>query len=137
MKTEYHGGSVAGGTFPAEIWHDYMSKVKGKFCGDFKPPKEPFHASPFFGKYSRSGGRGTGEGDDQQSGGTQFYAPTTPTAPAPTTPDTQKKPDTGNGNGNGNDKGKFNPDLYESPPQGAPTTGGGNGQDGGATAPDG
>ena len=61
MRTEYHGGSVAGGTFPAEIWHDYMTKVKGKFCGDFKPPKEPFHATPFFGKYSRSGGKGTGD----------------------------------------------------------------------------
>ncbi len=24
MKTEYHGGPVAGGTFPAEIWHDFM-----------------------------------------------------------------------------------------------------------------
>ena len=64
MKTEYHGGSVAGGTFPAEIWGDYMKAVKGKFCGDFKPPKTPFHSSPFFGKYSRSGGRGTGESDD-------------------------------------------------------------------------
>ena len=42
MKTEYHGGSVAGGTFPAEIWGDYMKAVKGKFCGDFKPPKTPF-----------------------------------------------------------------------------------------------
>ena len=56
-------------------------------------------------------------------------------------PRTPKKPDTGNGNGNGNDKGKFNPDLYESPPQGAPTdpgnNGGGNGQDGGTAAPTG
>ena len=25
METEYHGGPVAGGTFPAEIWHDFMS----------------------------------------------------------------------------------------------------------------
>src|SRR3954449_13622407 len=101
MRTQYHGGSVAGGTFPAEIWHDYMTKVKGKFCGGFAKPKEPFHATPFFGKYSRSGGKGTGE-DDQQSDGSQFYSPTTPTAPAPapTTPDTGKKPDTGNGNGN-------------------------------------
>jgi penicillin-binding protein 1A len=24
MKTEYHGEPVAGGTFPAEIWHDFM-----------------------------------------------------------------------------------------------------------------
>ena len=140
MRTQYHGGSVAGGTFPAEIWHDYMTKVKGKFCGDFAKPKEPFHATPFFGKYSRSGGKGTGE-DDQQSGGSQFYSPTTPTTPTTPAPDTGKKPDTGNGNGNGNDKGKFNPDLYESPPQGAPTTpgnnGGGNGQDGGTAAPTG
>jgi penicillin-binding protein 1A len=122
MKTEYHGGSVAGGTFPAEIWHDYMMKVKGKFCGDFKPPKTPFQSSPFFGKYSRSGGRGTGE-SDQQSPGTQ------PIVPAPTTqePDEDKP---GNDNGGGHDNGggnngkkpagDFDPDLYESPPQGAP-----------------
>jgi penicillin-binding protein 1A len=25
METEYHGGPVAGGTYPAEIWHDLMS----------------------------------------------------------------------------------------------------------------
>ena len=25
MKTEYHGGPVAGGTYPAEIWHDFMA----------------------------------------------------------------------------------------------------------------
>ena len=25
METEYHGGPVAGGTFPAEIWHDLMT----------------------------------------------------------------------------------------------------------------
>jgi penicillin-binding protein 1A len=25
MKTEYHGGPVAGGTFPSEIWHDFMT----------------------------------------------------------------------------------------------------------------
>ncbi len=24
METEYHGEPVAGGTFPAEIWHDLM-----------------------------------------------------------------------------------------------------------------
>ncbi|MGI8846576.1 MAG: transglycosylase domain-containing protein, partial [Thermoleophilaceae bacterium] len=25
MESEYHGGPVAGGTFPAEIWHDFMT----------------------------------------------------------------------------------------------------------------
>ncbi len=29
MKTEYHGGPVAGGTYPAEIWHDLMSAWLG------------------------------------------------------------------------------------------------------------
>jgi penicillin-binding protein 1A len=27
MKTEYHGQPVAGGTYPAEIWHDFMTQV--------------------------------------------------------------------------------------------------------------
>jgi penicillin-binding protein 1A len=141
MTNEYHGTSVAGGTFPAEIWHDYMMKVKGKFCGDFAAPKTPFHASPFFGKYSRSGGRGTGESDDQQT--QQFYAPQ-PTVPTPgtTKPEDDGKGDNGNGQGNGGDNGKqdkpFDPDLYESPPQGAPPAGQQPADpNGGATAPTG
>jgi penicillin-binding protein 1A len=145
MTTEYHGGSVAGGTFPAEIWHDYMMKVKGKFCGDFPAPKTPFHASPFFGKYSRSGGRGTGESTDQQT--QQFYAPQ-PAVPAPDTtkPEDDAKRNDGNGQGNGGgngggngkqDKG-FNPDLYESPPQGSPPANQPPADpNGGATAPTG
>jgi penicillin-binding protein 1A len=28
METEYHGEPVAGGTFPAEIWHDFMLSVR-------------------------------------------------------------------------------------------------------------
>ncbi len=48
----YYGANVAGGTFPAEIWNSYMTKAKGKFCGDFPPPKTPFSAQPFFGKYT-------------------------------------------------------------------------------------
>ena len=143
MKTEYHGGSVAGGTFPAEIWGDYMKAVKGKFCGDFKPPKTPFHSSPFFGKYSRGGGRGTGDSTDPSQ--QQQFVPTTPAVPTPGEEE-KKKPDDGgagngqgnNGNGNGNDgngggNGNFDPDLYESPPQGAPPAT----DQGGAEAPNG
>jgi penicillin-binding protein 1A len=47
-----HGISVAGGTFPAQIWHNFMSVAKGGFCGDFPPPKSSISWSPFFGKYS-------------------------------------------------------------------------------------
>ncbi|MEA2450177.1 MAG: penicillin-binding protein [Thermoleophilaceae bacterium] len=27
MRTEFHGGPVEGGTFPAEIWHDFMTQA--------------------------------------------------------------------------------------------------------------
>ena len=81
MQTEYHGGSVAGGTFPAEIWGDYMKAVKGKFCGDFPPPKTPFQSSSFFGKYSRGGGSNTGGSYDPNSSGTGAFTPSAPVAP--------------------------------------------------------
>ena len=138
MRTQYHGGPVAGATFPAEIWHDYMSRVKGKFCGDFKQPKEPFHATPFFGKYSRSGGKGTGT-DDQQSGGSQFYSPTTPTTPTTPAPDTDKKPD--DRQRQRQRQGQVQPGSLRVAPAGRShhprQQAGGNGQDGGTAAPNG
>jgi penicillin-binding protein 1A len=127
MKTEYHGGAVAGGTFPAEIWGDYMKTAKGGYCGDFKKPTQPFQGAPFFGKYSRSGGRGTGDSSGDQSGQNGgYYAP--PTAPRPA-PERGKRGggggkgggrDNGRGNDGGGGGGEFDPDLYESPPQGSP-----------------
>jgi penicillin-binding protein 1A len=65
MRTEYFGGSVSGGTFPAQIWGDYMGAVEGA-CRPFPPPQEPFQARPFFGEYTVSGAkakrRGAGGG---------------------------------------------------------------------------
>src|SRR4051795_5778814 len=81
MKTEYHGGPVAGGTYPAEIWSDYMQQAKGSFCGDFKPPLHPAHFAPFFGRSPRSGGRPTGS--PSTSGRYQFGGGPPPSAPAP------------------------------------------------------
>ena len=41
MKTEYRGGPVAGGTYPAEIWHDFMTDWI-RIRDERKPgPKEP------------------------------------------------------------------------------------------------
>ncbi len=51
-----HGISVAGGTFPAQIWHNFMSVAKGGFCGDFPQPKSSITWSPFFSKYNGRGG---------------------------------------------------------------------------------
>src|SRR3954447_20008227 len=50
--TNVHGIKVAGATFPAEIWRDYMKVAKGSFCGKFPKPLEPAELSPFCGRLS-------------------------------------------------------------------------------------
>jgi penicillin-binding protein 1A len=131
MTSEYHGSSVAGGTYPAEIWGDYMRKAKGGYCGEFPKPKEPLAFTKFFGKYA-TGKSSTGSGYDQYNGG-QYVPPSNGGAVAPAPSDEKKKKDdgegngngggnNGNGNGNGNGTQEFDPDLYESPPQEAPGT---------------
>ena len=60
-----HGVSVAGGTFPAQIWHDYMTTAKGGDCESFPTTaNEPVN----FSKYSSSSG-GYGGGATSGSGG--------------------------------------------------------------------
>ncbi|MCX6388589.1 MAG: transglycosylase domain-containing protein [Solirubrobacterales bacterium] len=53
--TSVHGITVAGGTFPAEIWHDFMSVAHGDKCDSFPQPKEPFVGQAFFGGNTSSG----------------------------------------------------------------------------------
>jgi membrane peptidoglycan carboxypeptidase len=48
--TNVHGIKVAGGTFPAQIWHDYMEVAKGGFCGKFPKPVEPAELKPYCGR---------------------------------------------------------------------------------------
>ena len=129
MNGLYFGRNVDGGTFPADIWGDYMGRIKGSFCGAFTPPKHPFTSSPFFGRYSKSGGSLTG-GDTGTTDST--------TAPAPATGGTE--PDsTGDSAPEQDDQG-FDPDQYESAPQPPPDTepppeNVDPGQGGGAVAP--
>src|ERR671930_524585 len=78
-----HGISVAGGTFPAQIWHDYMTVAKGAFCGSFPAPKDQIEWIPFYGRYSSSrnaatyGYGGSSAGGGSYSGGydPRAYAP--------------------------------------------------------------
>jgi penicillin-binding protein 1A len=86
-------GAVAGGTWPAMIWHDYMNVAKGDDCDSFPAPTEPVQFQPFFGKYSRTGAAGTGgyyDGSSTSAGGDDYTG--------------------------------YDPRLYESPPQQAPNT---------------
>ena len=47
MGPLFNGANVDGGTFPAQIWGQYMKAAAGKFCGKFKAPKEKFEAKAF------------------------------------------------------------------------------------------
>jgi penicillin-binding protein 1A len=127
------GGNIDGGTYPADIWGEYMKHAKGGFCGDFKKPTQPFQSQPFFGKYSRSGGKdgksadGTTPTDPNATPGT----PTTPpgaTTPGTTTPGTGGTGGTGQTKPGAKNTPAFDPNKYETPPQqpaGAQSPGGG------------
>jgi len=113
------GGNIDGGTYPADIWGEYMKKAVGKACVDFKKPTEPFQSQTFQGHYSREGGK-DGEGKDGENvdPGAPGVAPGTQTAPGDdsrggTTGD-KKKPAAKN------DDANFDPNAYETPPQAGP-----------------
>jgi penicillin-binding protein 1A len=98
--TSVHGIAVNGGSFPAQIWGQYMNVAKGNFCGDFPPPKDPIVYKPFFGKYSRTGSAS----DNNYSYGTNGYS----------------SGQTGTGQPQTGGTPGYNPKFYESPPQQAP-----------------
>jgi penicillin-binding protein 1A len=121
---------VQGGSYPASIWHDYMSVAHGSDCSSFPPPKEPAQFSTFYGRYSSSGSDrsnrsyyrsspSTGAGDNSAGGGGyRGYDPrlyesppqappktvTPPAAPAP--PSSPSPPGGGNGKGKGGGGGR-------------------------------
>jgi penicillin-binding protein 1A len=112
-----HGVSVAGGTFPTQIWHDFMSAAH-KDCKPFPQPTQPARFSTFYGRNSSSGrstspgggygsgGTGTGGGNSAGGGNYRGYDPrlyAEPPQPPPRTtpPSTGGDKDRGNGNGNG------------------------------------
>ncbi len=130
--TSVHGIAVAGATFPAQIWHDFMTTAHGTNCDAFPPPTTPPSFSTFYGAHAANGTKIGG----QYSNG--YGTSTTPSTPGTTTPSTGSTGGTGNNGGTGG----YNPNLYASPPQGPPHTspppktppannGGGNGNNGG------
>jgi penicillin-binding protein 1A len=98
--TSVHGIEVFGGTFPAQIWHDFMQQVVKK-CDPWPQPKEPFVSQPFFGRYASTGAPGGG----------------VDTAPVPQgAPSVPTTPQTGTGT-TGTGGQKYPPDQYASPAQ--------------------
>jgi penicillin-binding protein 1A len=114
------GGNIDGGTYPADIWGQYMKQAVGKYCGDFKKPTEPFTSSPFHGHYAGQGGK-----DDTKNGDPNSVDPNAPGI----APGTQTAPNGDSQTGTGDAKQKkpadktpanFDPNAYETPPQQAP-----------------
>ncbi|HEX4759459.1 MAG TPA: transglycosylase domain-containing protein [Thermoleophilaceae bacterium] len=123
METEFHGSEVAGGTFPAEIWHDFMTSwigirdrrdaASGKKHKDVPvpttavpsgpiPPAEQSAPAPDQQQTTAPAGGTTGGGTGNQTP-KQPQAPQKPTptpAPAPT-----PQPQGGGGGGTGGGAG--------------------------------
>jgi penicillin-binding protein 1A len=74
--TSVHGISVAGGTFPAQIWHDYMQVAlhrpeiaKGDFCPAFPEPENPVDWIPFHGEFTSDSSSSSCSGDSVTGSG--------------------------------------------------------------------
>ncbi len=116
MSTQYNGGPVDGGTFPAEIWGAYMGSAKDKTCGgEFDRPSGAFNAQPF-----DSGGRSSrqiqpGDPGGAESGSDGFTPPaqsdgiSAPTPPPAAPPALDPAPPPSGGD-------TFDPESFESSP---------------------
>jgi penicillin-binding protein 1A len=125
MKTEYHGGPVAGGSFPAEIWHDFMSSAIAldlarhpnqstsststtPYSGVPVTPvaPQPAPTAPAAPTTPNTGGGGGAGAPQQQT--PQQHAPAPQAQPAPTRqpqPQPQPTPPAGGGAGGGGGPG--------------------------------
>jgi len=118
MMTEYHGGPVAGGTYPAEIWHDFMTswinirEEREAAAGKNKPePEAPItpgppqqavppaeQAAPEAAGQNQPQG---GQSPDQKAPSPPKQAPTPAPAPAPAPSPTPAPGGGGGGPGGG------------------------------------
>jgi penicillin-binding protein 1A len=96
-----------GGTLAAPIWHDYMSAASGGYCGNFPAPRDPFHGTPYIGRFASTGGSSSGVSSGVSGGGTSGTSGTSGTA---------------GGTGGGT---YHNPTLYAQPPQSGASGGSG------------
>src|SRR4051794_40897469 len=75
------GGNIDGGTYPADIWGQYMKQAVGKYCGEFKKPTDPFQSSPFKGHYAGQGGKDEDKDGEKVDPNAPGVAPGTQSAP--------------------------------------------------------
>jgi penicillin-binding protein 1A len=117
MKTEFHGGPVAGGTYPAEIWHDFMNEAIA--IDQQRHPGQP---------------------TDTTTSTTPSYvsppstsAPSAPVTTTPSAPSTQAPQNGGGTPAPQQPQRQQAPPQPAAPPQPTPQSGGGGGGGGGGT----
>jgi penicillin-binding protein 1A len=114
MKTEFHGGPVAGGTYPAEIWHDFMTSAI-----TIDQQRHPNQQSST-----------TTSTTPSYIAPPSTSAPAAPATTAPSAPATQA-PQNGGGNTPQQPQRQQAPPQPATPPQPAPQGGGGGNGGGG------
>jgi penicillin-binding protein 1A len=124
MGPIFHGANVDGGTYPAQIWGEYMKAAARGFCGDFKKPPKPFKPRAFKSKSrsqvpvqpvqpALSAAELAAQAKKAAEQAKADHGAVKPgTGAAQPTP--KPAPQTG---GNGYDPGAYNPDIYDNPPQ--------------------
>ena len=127
MKTEYHGGPVAGGTYPAQIWHDFMNEAIA-----IDQQRHPNQTT-----------------DTGSSTAPSYVSPPSPSAPSAPATTTPSAPSTQAPQNGGGAPAPQQPQRHQAPPQpaapqqpapqggggGGTSGGGGSGGGGGGTAP--
>jgi penicillin-binding protein 1A len=116
-------GPGFGGTLAAPIWRDYMRQAADGYCSDFTVPTDPWHGTPFFGKFATTGNPAA------TTTTTGLGTPTTTPgiAPAPTSTGTST---TGTGSTGTSTTGSSTTGGTQQPPasaNGQPTSSGGSG----------
>jgi penicillin-binding protein 1A len=149
MLTEFNGGPVAGGTFPAQIWHDFMAsamqidaqRAAAKAAKEGKPPPAiPTYSSAPQQAVPQTGVTGTGTGTGATGGAGTGGQATPQQGTGQTGTGTGNTQGTGNGQGTGTPTPTPKPQTppTPAPAQQTPPTGGtGGGTGAGAAAPTG
>ena len=128
-----HGINVAGGTFPAQIFHDFMTVARRDDCRAFAPPTEPVLFKPFSGRYASKGldpsEVGQGGTFPNGDGTTTTTEPDAQEAPTPAEGEGEEDGG-GEGDQNGGDEGggetePFDPREYDAEPAVPPADAGG------------
>jgi penicillin-binding protein 1A len=117
MGPIFNGANVDGGTFPAQIWGEYMKMAARGYCGEFKKPDHPFKPKTLKGRYSREApvaptptltpeqlAAQAKQAREQVQRNAGAIKPGSGTTPQPAT------------GGNGYNPDAYNPDLYETKP---------------------